>query len=174
MTDGCDISSEIALRWTSLVLSDDKSTLVQVMAWCRQATSHCLNQCRPRSLPSYHVTRPQWVNSLAPGRSGCNLKFSNLTRIDMIISGTFPVILPSGECHKTSLMISQHWFRLWLGAGWQQTITWTSVDQVLCCHMVLLGHSELAHILHGCISIWRCHLTRVGVSLIKITVLSIY
>ena len=32
MTDGCDISSEIARRWTSLVLSDDKSTLVQVMA----------------------------------------------------------------------------------------------------------------------------------------------
>ena len=32
VTDGCDISSEIALRWTSLDLNDDKSTLVQVMA----------------------------------------------------------------------------------------------------------------------------------------------
>ena len=40
VADGCDISSEIALRWTSLDLRDDKSTLVQVMAWCRQATSH--------------------------------------------------------------------------------------------------------------------------------------
>ena len=40
LTDGCDISSEIVLRRTSLDLSDDKSTLVQVMAWCRQATSH--------------------------------------------------------------------------------------------------------------------------------------
>ena len=28
-----------------LDLTDDKSTLVQVMAWCRQATSHYLNQC---------------------------------------------------------------------------------------------------------------------------------
>ena len=28
---------------------DDKSTLVQVMAWCRQAPSHYLNQCWPRS-----------------------------------------------------------------------------------------------------------------------------
>ena len=28
----------------------DKSTLVQVMAWCRQATSHCLSQCWPRSI----------------------------------------------------------------------------------------------------------------------------
>ena len=27
-------------------LTDDKSTLVQVMAWCRQATSHYLKQCR--------------------------------------------------------------------------------------------------------------------------------
>ena len=61
VTDGCDISSEIALIWTSLDLSD-KSTLVQVMAWCRQATSHYLNQCWPRSLPPYGVTRPQWVS----------------------------------------------------------------------------------------------------------------
>ena len=42
-------------------LTDDKSTLVQVMAWCRQATSHYLNQRWPRSLTSYGVTRPQWV-----------------------------------------------------------------------------------------------------------------
>ena len=62
MTDGCDVSSEIAFRWTSLNLGNDKSTLVQVMARCRQARSHYLNQCRPRSLPPYGVTRPQWVN----------------------------------------------------------------------------------------------------------------
>ena len=65
MTDGCDISSEIFLRWTSLDLSDDKSALVQVMTWCRQATSHYLNQCWPRSLPPYGVTRPQWVKVVA-------------------------------------------------------------------------------------------------------------
>ena len=61
MTDGCDISNKIALRWTSLDLSDDKSTLFQVMAWCCQASSHYLNQCWPRSLSPYGVTRPQWV-----------------------------------------------------------------------------------------------------------------
>ena len=60
MTDGCDISREIALKWTSLDLNDDKSTLVHVMAWCRQATSHYLNQWWPRSLPPCGVTRPQW------------------------------------------------------------------------------------------------------------------
>ena len=47
----------------SLYLTDDKSTLVQVMAWCRQATSHYLSQCWPRSLSPYSVTWPQWVNS---------------------------------------------------------------------------------------------------------------
>ena len=41
--------------------TDDKSTLVQVMAWCRQATSHYLSQCWPRYKPPYGVTRPHWV-----------------------------------------------------------------------------------------------------------------
>ena len=31
------------------------------MAWCRQATSHYLSQCWPRSLSPYGFTRPQWV-----------------------------------------------------------------------------------------------------------------
>ena len=47
-----------------LDLTDDKSTLVQVMAWCHQATSHYLGQCWPRSMSPYGVTRPQWVNLL--------------------------------------------------------------------------------------------------------------
>ena len=43
--------------------TDDRSTLVQVMAWCRQTTSHYLSQCWPRSLSPYGVTRPQWVKA---------------------------------------------------------------------------------------------------------------
>ena len=54
-------SCETALRSMPQNLSDDKSTLVQVMAWCRQAASHYLSQCCPRSLSPYGVTRPQWV-----------------------------------------------------------------------------------------------------------------
>ena len=34
------------------------------MAWCHQATSHYLGQCWPGSMPSYGITRPQWVNSI--------------------------------------------------------------------------------------------------------------
>ena len=47
--------------WMSLDFTDDQSRLVQVMAWCRQAPSHCLSQCWPRSLSPYGATRPQWV-----------------------------------------------------------------------------------------------------------------
>ena len=49
------------LRWMPWDLTDDKSTLVQVMAWCRQATSHYLSQCWPSSMSPYGVTRPQCV-----------------------------------------------------------------------------------------------------------------
>ena len=48
------------------------STLVQVMAWCCQATSHYLNQCWLRYLTPYGVTRPQWV------KESISFKFSRL------------------------------------------------------------------------------------------------
>ena len=46
-----------------LGLTDDPSTLVQVMAWCQQVTSLYLSQCWPDSMSSYGTTRPQWVNT---------------------------------------------------------------------------------------------------------------
>ena len=45
-------SYELALSWISQNTFDYKSTLLQVMAWCHQATSHNLSQRWPRS----------WVN----------------------------------------------------------------------------------------------------------------
>ena len=59
----------------SLDFADDQSTLVQVMAWCHQATSHYLSQCWPRSLSPYGVTRPQWINAVVISKyvSGCYL-----------------------------------------------------------------------------------------------------
>ena len=58
---GWGICYEIALRWMPLNLIDDKSTLVQVMAWCRQATSHYLNRCWPRCMSPNGVTMLQCV-----------------------------------------------------------------------------------------------------------------
>ena len=57
-------SNDNAPRWMPWDLMDGKSISVQVMAWCRQASSHYLSQCWPSSMPSYDVTRPQWVNTL--------------------------------------------------------------------------------------------------------------
>ena len=65
VVDGWGISCEIVLTWMPQDLTNDKSTLVQVMAWCRQATSHYLSQCWHSSLSPYGVTRPQWVNPVA-------------------------------------------------------------------------------------------------------------
>ena len=64
MKGGWVISYGTALRWMPLDLTDDKSTLVQIMAWCRQATSHYLSQCWTSSMSPYGVTRPQWVKPL--------------------------------------------------------------------------------------------------------------
>ena len=51
-----------APRWMH-GFANDKSILVQEMAWCRQATSHYLSQCWPSSMSPYDVTKPQWVNT---------------------------------------------------------------------------------------------------------------
>ena len=49
-----------------------------------------------------------------------------------------------GECHRTLLKISQHWFRYWLGAVRQQTTTCANVDHYLCSQMESIGrHNAL-------------------------------
>ena len=59
----------------------DKSTLVQVMAWCLQATRDYLSQCWPRSMSPNGVTRPQWVNTLRPKQNVCHFADNNFNCI---------------------------------------------------------------------------------------------
>ena len=60
---------EIALRWMSQNLTNEKSMLVQVMMWCRQATGHYLSQCWPRYMPpNSHKTTMSWLQA-SPGSS---------------------------------------------------------------------------------------------------------
>ena len=47
--------------------TDEKSTLIQVMACCRSASSHYLNKFGPRPMSRYRHTRPQWVNIMEAG-----------------------------------------------------------------------------------------------------------
>ena len=42
----------------------DKTALVQVMAWCRQAASHYLNECWHRFMMPNDITGLQWVKKL--------------------------------------------------------------------------------------------------------------
>ena len=70
---GWSISCKIVLKWMPMELSDGKSTLVEVMAWCRQATSHYLSQSWPRSLSPYGVIRPRWVNGFPSQRAGTKI-----------------------------------------------------------------------------------------------------
>ena len=53
-------SYDNVIRWMPQGLTDDESTLGQVMAWCRQATSHYLSQC----WPSYLLPYPQWTKAI--------------------------------------------------------------------------------------------------------------
>ena len=52
------MSDEIALCWMPHKTFDEKSPLVQILTWWRQATSHYLSQCWPRSM------LPCGINSL--------------------------------------------------------------------------------------------------------------
>ena len=49
------------LWWMGENLTNQKSTLVQVMAWCRLAPSHYLGQCCLRSMSPYPVMLQVWV-----------------------------------------------------------------------------------------------------------------
>ena len=64
-------SCEIALRCMPQNSGNDKSTLIQLMAWCRKATSHYLSQCWPKAMSPYGITGPRWVNS--HGRSSTHI-----------------------------------------------------------------------------------------------------
>ena len=48
----CSTRHEITFRWMPQNLTYEK---------CHQARSHYLNQCWPRSMSPYGITRPQWV-----------------------------------------------------------------------------------------------------------------
>ena len=124
MIDGWGISCEIALISMSLDLTDDQSTLVQVMAWCRQATSHYLSQCWPRSLSPYGITRPEWVKSLYEVSSspGNCIHIHILPEEMCVQNASWCQVMPYGITD-----LGQHWIRKWLAAWGHQAITWTKV-----------------------------------------------
>ena len=56
------ILSAVAFMWMAQYPPSDKSTLVQVVAWCHQVASRYLNLHCPRSIMPYGITKPLRVN----------------------------------------------------------------------------------------------------------------
>ena len=121
-------------------LTDDKSTLVQVMAWFRQAPIHYLSQCWPRFISPYGVTRPQWVRSLD---SNCvnfkhNLKIDIWSILVNITQERMPKDLVDGKLT----------FGQWLDNVGQEVITRANIAQIY-----IYGVTKPS----GIISLWwRC------------------
>ena len=63
MIDGWDSSCKIALWWMSLDHTYDNSTLIQVMAWCRQATC--------TSLPEAMLTKFLYIKAQTKRSTFC-------------------------------------------------------------------------------------------------------
>ena len=99
--------ANITSRWMPQHLTDDKLTSVQVIAWCRQVTSHYLSQCWPKPMSPYGVSRPRRVNSLVPGRSEYDVKNAMSIFFNQLLFSSLLTIIPSDDCHRTLLMISQ-------------------------------------------------------------------
>ena len=135
--DGWGISYEIALIWMSLDFTDDQSTLVQVMAWCRQATSHYLSQCWPRSLSPYGVTRPQWVN---PSGTDIGISWSSKVCI-MAAAALAPYVTRSSAAMVLSMLV----------LIWQGRISTTCTLSVLMSdkNACQASHGGAAVLLHG-------------------------
>ena len=128
------------LRWMPQDLTDDKSTLVQVMAWCSQSTSHYLNQCWPRYPTPYGVTRPQWVNTLRTSQT-CRLFAQYILKCISFNQNCWILI------KKMFHFLYYNSFLFWffsqnLDRHWHQAITWTNVDWDLRRIMASLGHKE--------------------------------
>ena len=129
-------------------LTDDKSTLVQVMAWCHQATSHYLNQCWPRSPTPYGITRPQWVKSSPPGQNGCH--FTGIFKC-IFMNEKFCVLIwislkfvPKGPVdNKPALVYVIAWHRTGTKPLPQAILTQFTEGRWVNCQMVTLDKTSI-------------------------------
>ena len=124
------ISIEISLKFVPKCQINNIPTLVQIMAWRRPGDKPLSEPMMVSSLTHICVSRPNWVNPLAPGRISCRLQLviSNITSWTI----SFGIILR--ECHRISVGVSQQVFGLVFGTVWKHAIGWTNVNQVLWRH----------------------------------------
>ena len=68
-----NIYNTMTIRWMMQYGINEKTTFVQVMAWCHQATGHYLSQHWSIAMSLYDATNPQWAN-LEFSRPNYNVK----------------------------------------------------------------------------------------------------
>ena len=116
--------SHLYEEWNAVESPDDGAVvcLPRQDVQCSDCTLHDLLHTDPISVGSLlllailrqtallWVAKQKCINSLAPGRCGCNFKWL-IFKPTSWISWAFPVKLASGECYKALWIISQHWVR---------------------------------------------------------------
>ena len=63
-----------------------------------------------KAFPCHNTIMIHRLNSLAPGRFQFNFR-KVILKLTWMVAEVSLMTLPSDECHKTLLMISQHWFK---------------------------------------------------------------
>ena len=118
-------SCDYALRLMTQDFTDYKSTMVQVMIWCSQATNHYLSQCSSRSLWSFSVARLRQVKTLSPNKMGdikeaISNAFSFKETLDIFHNFATVCSLVS-NCQKIYIDLGND-----LAQNRRQTINWTN------------------------------------------------
>ena len=143
---------DIALRYMPQNLTNEKSTLVQVIAWCRQATSRYLSQCQSRFMSPCGITRPKWVVSWWRHQMETFSVLLALCVGNSPVPGEFPTQRPVTRSFDvffdlhTNKGLSKQWWGWWLETPlcplWRhcnvnsfffhhQAIIWTNNNQTL-------------------------------------------
>ena len=136
---GWGISCEInTLRWLSLDLTDGKSTLVQVIAWCCKAASHFLSLCWPRSMSPYGVTRPQRVKFSSHYHSQPMFNRSWLHFYLFIFENEYQDYEHFGRMLKVHMFIFECVVCVWLCSYYSN---WPLVSNVLYENCILYNNS---------------------------------
>ena len=95
------ISPEISLKFVHGVRINNIPALVQIIAWRRPGDKPLSESMMVSLLTHICVTRPQWVKSVI---------YEHMLRIKFM-STFYHIKLLSDECYRTSMKVSQHWFR---------------------------------------------------------------
>ena len=104
-------SYDYVIRWMPQALTDDKSTLGQVMAWCRQAASHYQSQCWPSSMWPY--------TSLGHNELSFSLSLSQ--------NRWFSASLQSLQCVSSGVIGVLQWLVAWR----HPAITWITIRHII-------------------------------------------